>query len=371
MYKIWEITSYEDYKNNWPSLAGKFERLTSYQKSLGYQSAEDFFKVQAYAAQNLANDRVGGILDRVFNTTELNVNSKQQLIKFTYQAIDFIRMNDLVINQEVRLNQSSGNNNRLDSTTLSISRIEEFCGAMAWRSWRLANIEVLYESYCENKGIPFLLDPTSFYSKSEIDLLLVDLDNKIQYLRETLPNDQTFINATSVNVTKAVIREIKINEELQKLLAGPQGENGKDGEGINSTIVVPTGPNIEIKENLQEQLDTLKETKADIDKLESLKIEVNLKAATEYVDSALAKKQEIIFETTNAKDSKFIGPGDLILDSKRLTLMGSKISPYQDGDTTSKKYVDDEIKKLEKIASAKQDKGNYVTEETKIEVKGE
>lgn len=146
IYPIWKITSFADYKNNWTSIAGEFSVLTDYQKSLGYRTPEEFFQKQVHAVQTLVNDRVGNILDRIFWTTELKDPIKNQLKKFTYHAIDFLRMNDLAISEEDRLNTIASNKNK-PSTDISTDKIEQFVGEMAWRSWVLANIQDLYISW--------------------------------------------------------------------------------------------------------------------------------------------------------------------------------------------------------------------------------
>jgi len=98
---------------------------------LGFTSPEDFFNKQAIAAQILANDRIGDILERVYSTKDLTSPVRQQLKKFTYQAIDFIRANDLIIVEDVRQQQTTINNQRLDSSLVNIDRLEDLVGAAA------------------------------------------------------------------------------------------------------------------------------------------------------------------------------------------------------------------------------------------------
>ncbi|WP_339020204.1 hypothetical protein [Spiroplasma endosymbiont of Atherix ibis] len=218
MFKLWDCTSYDDYLKNWPSIANKFDTLTNYQKKLGYKDAKDFFEKNAFAAQELANNRVGNILERLFSTSDLHVNTQEELKKFTYKAIDYLRMNDLIVYQNTRTSQTSYNNGRSDSLQApTYSSMESLVGSSAWRSWTLANIEKLYLMYCNENDIPFLLDPEQFYNKKEINNFLAELDNSIQ-------NEH---NYTTIEVEK-LQKQInnKQNIENQILLQQQTDEDG-------------------------------------------------------------------------------------------------------------------------------------------------
>jgi len=79
----------------------------------------------------LANDKIANLLERVFSTTDLSEKVQFQLRKFTYQAIDFLRMNDSIIAENVRQSQTTINNQRLDSTFVNIDSVEGLVGAAA------------------------------------------------------------------------------------------------------------------------------------------------------------------------------------------------------------------------------------------------
>lgn len=150
-FKLWRITSFEEYEKSWRSIAGEFTALTDYQKALGFKTAEDFFHNQAYAIQTMVNSRVGNLLDRVFMTSELIEPIKDHLKKFTYHAIDFLRMNDVVVSEKERLNQiflsQTPQQNKYQTFSLTNFDIDPICevvGAMSWRHWILASIQDLY-----------------------------------------------------------------------------------------------------------------------------------------------------------------------------------------------------------------------------------
>ncbi|WP_338985606.1 hypothetical protein [Spiroplasma endosymbiont of Diplazon laetatorius] len=200
MFKLWDCTSFEDYLNNWPSIANKFDKLTNYQKKLGYKDPKDYFEKNAFAAQELANNRVGNILEKLFSTLDLPLYSQEELKKFTYKAIDYLRLNDLVVYQNTRTSQTSYNNGRSDSLQApTYNSMESLVGSSAWRSWTLANIEKLYLMYCDENEIPFLLDPDVFYNKKEIDKFLSELDKSIQ-------NEHEYTNIS--------IKKLKENQKL-------------------------------------------------------------------------------------------------------------------------------------------------------------
>lgn len=178
--KIWTITSYEEYVNDYKSTAGAFIELTTFQKKI-YNSPKDFFNTQAYLAQQIANDRVGQIIENVFNSEDLPKNIQSYLKQFTYRAIDYLRINDLIIGELDRVNTSTYNGGRVDTTSISPKyKVENLIGSAAWRAWNLSKIEDFYYSYCEQIGIPYLLDPERFYNKDEIDKFLNEYDKKLQ-----------------------------------------------------------------------------------------------------------------------------------------------------------------------------------------------
>ncbi|ATQ35610.1 hypothetical protein MENTO_v1c04740 [Mesoplasma entomophilum] len=204
--KLWDITSYEDYVNKWP-LGSRLKSLTTYMQKIGYKTGEEFFNKNAYLAQEMANQKVGGIIDRIFNTKQLPENTQKYLIHFTYLAIDFLIMNDMEINETVRTNQTSLNNGRTDSSTTTLSSVEQLVGTMAWRAFNMSSIQTLYRSYCENEGIPFLLDPALFYDKNEIDTLIAEQDNYIIKMKDIIKED------------------IKKDEEFRNIIATMVGDN--------------------------------------------------------------------------------------------------------------------------------------------------
>lgn len=226
MYKIWKITSFNEYLNSWPSIANKFEYLSTFYKKIGYENPEDFFNKNAYAAQQLANDRVGGIIDRIFKTEELSLPVQNELKKFTYRAIDYLRMNDLEVTQIDRQIQTVYNNGRSDTTDITNgSNMESLIGSSAWRAWSNSKIERLYISYCEQNGINYLLDPDQFYNKVEIDKFLSELDKQIE-------NEHIYFNE-KINLVNNEVSK-KVNKLDQLLYEQKIDENGEfENEPIN------------------------------------------------------------------------------------------------------------------------------------------
>lgn len=220
-FKLWSITSYEDYLENWKSRVGKFEKISNYYKSLGYKDAKDFFETNAIAAQEIANDRVGNIIENVFKTTDLPLITQKFLKSFTYRAIDYLRLNDLVVGEYDRINTTVTNGGRTDTTNISPKiRVEALIGNEAWRSWEVSGIEIIYSSYCESKGIPYLLDEKKFYNKDEINIFLVELDEEIRKNFELFLKTQfEFENKINKEWKDNIIKESKkdiYNDDIWK-----------------------------------------------------------------------------------------------------------------------------------------------------------
>ncbi|AHI52485.1 hypothetical protein [Spiroplasma culicicola] len=207
-FKLWTITSFEEYVNEWPSLANEFNNLTTYQQKLGYTSPEDFFIKNAFAAQELANQRVGNILERIFSTSDLHANVQEQLKKFTYKAIDHLRMNDCVIYQNTKTIQTNYNNGRSDSieNDLNVS-LEKIIGDSAWRSWIGANIESLYLRYLKENDLPYLLDPEQFYNKKQIDDFFETIDWKIY-------EEHTYTTVHIRDLQKQINRKQEVTDQI-------------------------------------------------------------------------------------------------------------------------------------------------------------
>ncbi|AHI52480.1 hypothetical protein [Spiroplasma culicicola] len=207
-FKLWTITSFEEYVNEWPSLANEFNNLTTYQQKLGYTSPEDFFIKNAFAAQELANQRVGNILERIFSTSDLHANVQEQLKKFTYKAIDHLRMNDCVIYQNTKTIQTNYNNGRSDSieNDLNVS-LEKIIGDSAWRSWIGANIESLYLRYLKENDLPYLLDPEQFYNKKQIDDFFETIDWKIY-------EEHTYTTVHIRDLQKQINRKQEVTDQV-------------------------------------------------------------------------------------------------------------------------------------------------------------
>lgn len=250
LFKIWAVTSWEDYSKNWPSSVGPFNQLTEYQKSLGFTSPEDFFTKQSIAAQNLANDKIANLLERVFSTTDLSEKVQFQLRKFTYQAIDFLRMNDSIIAENVRQSQTTINNQRLDSTFVNIDSVEGLVGAAAWRSWKLASLEKLYHSWAQTKGIEYLLDPTRFYDKEEMDYKLSLIDDQIQVQQTLIDGKLTEFNAEME--TKLSVFRDELNDDPD--LIANIGDNLEKNDDFISQVAHQIDDSLVDKGYVDEQL---------------------------------------------------------------------------------------------------------------------
>ncbi|WP_338965888.1 MULTISPECIES: hypothetical protein [unclassified Spiroplasma] len=181
--QLWEITSYNDYFNNWRSTVGQFSKLTSYQKSLGYATPEEFFNAQMITAQQMANEKIGNMIDNPnwFNSRDLPAITQENLKRFTYRAMDYLPVNDYVVVEDDRVNISISNGSRTDSTVKTPKlTIDGLLGDFAWRAWRATGLEHLYSTYLAKKNETPLLDPKQFYDKQEIDAFLLEIDNTIQ-----------------------------------------------------------------------------------------------------------------------------------------------------------------------------------------------
>lgn len=241
LIKLWAVTSWDEYQNEWASSVGPFDELSEYQESLGFTSPEDFFNKQAIAAQILANDRIGDILERVYSTKDLTSPVRQQLKKFTYQAIDFIRANDLIIVEDVRQQQTTINNQRLDSSLVNIDRLEDLVGAAAWRSFTLAGLEKLYTSWAQTQDIPYLLDPTRFYDKEEIDHELSLIDDQIQVQQKLIDKKLAEFNVEMEEKLTAFRTELNDDPDLIANVGDNLTENlefiNETAKKINASLV--------------------------------------------------------------------------------------------------------------------------------------
>ncbi|ATZ18294.1 hypothetical protein [Mesoplasma melaleucae] len=285
-YKIWEITSYDDYVKNWP-LGSRLKKLTTYFKKLGYQTGEDFFNKNAYLAQELANQRVGGIIDTIFKTTNLDLNIQKYLKQFTYLAIDHLLNNDIEIGENVRNNQTSLNNGRTVSSTTTLTSVEQTVGTMAWRAFNASTIQILYKSYCENEGIPFLLDPQMFYDKKEIDAMLKEQDNYIikmkDIIKEDITNDEEFRNIIATMVGD--------NKELKDYLFNKLGTD----KNFQDKVAAILANNETFKNKLMSLISNNQDFQKAIEKLMSKNIEV-LNAIKELAISNKAFQIEVAKE---------------------------------------------------------------------------
>ncbi|KAF5300555.1 hypothetical protein FQA39_LY19138 [Lamprigera yunnana] len=61
----------------------------------------------------------------------INQTSSKRLKEYTYQAMDFLRMNDKIVVEDIRTSQTVFNNSRTDTSTVTIDSIEAAVGAMA------------------------------------------------------------------------------------------------------------------------------------------------------------------------------------------------------------------------------------------------
>jgi hypothetical protein len=176
--EIWNIVSFEEYNKQTTLLP--FLELTRYQESLGYKTPEEFFEMQSIAAQDIVNSRVGNIIGNVFKPSELPNRVQFELKRFTYATMDFLRFNDSIIIERIRQSSTTHNNSRTDVTQIEANSLEKLFGGRAWRAWMSANIESLYLKWSEDNGINFLLDPTKFYDKVDIDSFLAQLEEEIE-----------------------------------------------------------------------------------------------------------------------------------------------------------------------------------------------
>lgn len=314
--KLWAVTSWDEYRNEWASSVGPFEELSEYQESLGFTDPEDFFTKQAIAAQNLANDRIGDILERVYSTKDLTPPVRQQLKKYTYQAIDFIRANDLIIVEDVRQQQTTINNQRLDSSLVNIDRVEGLVGAAAWRSFTLAGLEKLYISWAETQDIPYLLDPTRFYNKEEIDHELSLIDDQIQ-------DQQTLIDE----------KLAEFNQQMETKLA-----NFRTGLNDDPDLIANVG------ENLAENNDFIHKTAQQINS--SL---VDKKYVDEQLDTKADKTALTAYETKSGHSTDIdlnVRPyilrdnGDGKLAMPKKAILTDVSDPKDSLDAANKQYID-------------------------------